>query len=64
MKNEKNNTSQILSVIDSFNSITGKTLRLTDKKTKQVQARLKAFTVEEITQAINNRMKSKWHIEN
>lgn len=63
-KNERNTIPQVAEVLESFNSITGKSLRLTDKKKNQVQARLKTFTVEEITQAINNRMKSKWHIEN
>jgi uncharacterized protein YdaU (DUF1376 family) len=45
-----------MSVLESFNSLTGKNFRMTPEKEKQLSARLKRFKQEELEQAIRNRL--------
>ena len=48
-------------VLESFNSLTGTELRMTDKKKLQIRNRLRKFSQEELIQAIKNRMTSDFH---
>lgn len=49
-------------IIDHFNFINGTSLVLTNKKTTQIKERLKVFSIEQIKTAIENRLKSKFHM--
>lgn len=64
-KNEKKKNIYI-DFIESFNSITGKKIRVPDKKFKgQLNARLsEGFTVDEILKAVENCKQDKYHMEN
>jgi uncharacterized phage protein (TIGR02220 family) len=63
-ENKENNI--YIDFIKSFNSITGKKIRVPDKKFKgQLNARLsEGFTIDEILKAVENCKKDKYHMEN
>ncbi len=57
---EKENA--VFDVVSYFGERTGRLCRLTGKKSSQVEARLKVFTVEELKRAIDARFESSWHM--
>lgn len=63
-ENKENNI--YIDFIKSFNSITGKKIRVPDKKFKgQLNARLsEGFTIDEILKAVENCKNDKYHMEN
>lgn len=56
-KNEKNNYTQF---VDLWNSVNECNLRITDKKRKQIRARLDTYSVDELKKSIVNRSKDPW----
>lgn len=56
----KNNTKTFNFILEEFNRITGASVRMTDRKKKQLSSRLGVFTVDEILQAVKNRVADPW----
>ena len=54
VKSEKNEKKLYISLIDFYNSLANKKLRLTDWRKKKIQTRLQNFTEEEIKTAMKN----------
>lgn len=65
-KNEKNEKNIYTDFIEKFNQITGKKIRVADKKFKgQLNQRLKdGFSIDEILEAVENCKKDEFHCQN